>query len=176
MKDFLSGLFSLISSFIMWIPFHLCRIVFLKCVLKHVGNHTAVSRNVEIRSPYRVSIGNNTSINKKVLLDGRGRGIIIGNNVDIAQECNIWTLQHNYNSPDYATESGETVIEDYVWIASRCTILPGVRIGFGSVVATCSVVTKDVPPLSIVAGCPAKIIGKRKNVMQYHLGHRFWFN
>lgn len=175
MKDFLSGLFALVSSCIMWIPFHLVRVFFLRCALKRLGRHTAVCRNVEIRSPYRVSIGNHCSINKHVLLDGRGEGIVIGDNVDIAQECNIWTLQHDYDSPDYASEGKLTVIEDYVWIASRCTILPGVRIGRGAVVASCSVVTKDVPPLSIVAGVPAKVIGKRKDGMKYKLGHRYWF-
>ena len=175
MKDFLSGLFSLISAFIMWIPFHAVRLCFLRCVLKHLGRHTAICRNVEIRSPYRVSIGNHCSINKHVLLDGRGEGIIIGDNVDIAQECSIWSLQHDYNSPDYNAVGKQTVIEDYVWIASCCTVLPGVRIGYGAVVAACSVVTKDVPPLSVVAGCPARIIGKRENNMKYQLGHRFWF-
>lgn len=175
MKDFFSGLFALISSVVMWIPFHAIRLFFLRCVLKKLGQHTAICRNVEIRSPYRVIIGSNCSINKRVLLDGRGEGIIIGNNVDIAQECNIWSLQHDYNSPDYNTEGKLTVIEDYVWLASRCTVLPGVKIGYGAVVAACSVVTKNVPPLSIVAGCPARIIGKRENNMQYKLGHKFWF-
>lgn len=175
MKEFLSGLFALVSSCIMWIPFHSVRLLFLRCALKKLGRHTAVCRNVEIRSPYRVAIGSHCCINKHVLLDGRGEGIVIGDNVDIAQECNIWTLQHDYDSPDYATEGKLTVIEDYVWIASRCTILPGVRIGRGAVVASCSVVTKDIPPLSIVAGSPAKIIGKRENNMKYQLGHRFWF-
>lgn len=175
MKEFLSGFYTLVSSCVMWVPFHALRLFFLRCVLKNLGRHTAICRHVEIRSPYRVSIGNHCSINKYVLLDGRGKGIVIGNNVDIAQECNIWTLQHDYDSPVYATEGKLTVIEDYVWIASRCTILPGVRIGRGAVIAACSVVTKDVPPLSIVAGCPAKIIRKRQDNMKYQLGHRYWF-
>ena len=68
-----------------------------------------------------------------------------------------------------------TVIEDYVWIASRATILPGVKIGRGAVIASCAVVTKDVPPLAIVAGVPAKIIGWRKNNMDYKLGKGPWF-
>lgn len=175
MKDFFSGLFAIMSLFVMWVPFHVVRITFLRCVLKKLGRCTAICRNVEIRSPYRVSIGNNCTINKQTLLDGRGKGIIIGDNVDIAQECNIWTLQHDYNRPDYTSVGKLTVIEDYVWIASRCTILPGIKIGYGAVVASCSVVTKDVPPLTVVAGCPAKIIGKRENVMNYQLGKRQWF-
>lgn len=99
-----------------------------------------------------------------------GGGVIIGNNVDIAQEVNIWTEQHDYNSPDFVSIEKPVVIEDYAWIASRATILPGVTIGRGAVVACGAVVTKDVPPLCIVAGVPAKQIGIRKDVFNYKLG------
>jgi acetyltransferase-like isoleucine patch superfamily enzyme len=52
------------------------------------------------------------------------------------------------------------IIEDDVWIATRATILKGVTIGHGSVIAAGAVVTKSVPPKSIVAGVPAKVIKK----------------
>lgn len=57
----------------------------------------------------------------------------------------------------------------------RVTILPGVTIGRGAVVASNSVVTKDVPSMSIVAGIPAKIISERKSKLKYTLLHRPWF-
>jgi acetyltransferase-like isoleucine patch superfamily enzyme len=53
------------------------------------------------------------------------------------------------------------VVEDDVWIGWRATVLDGVTIGRGAVVAACAVVTKSVPPYSIVAGVPARIIGVR---------------
>lgn len=107
---------------------------------------------------------------------GRSGGVIIGNNVDIAQETNIWSEQHDYNSSTYKSVCKEVIIEDYVWLASRVTVLPGVHIGRGAVVASGAVVTKDVPPLAIVAGIPAKIIGYRKEeALQYKLGDRAWF-
>lgn len=137
---------------------------------------SSVFRNVDFRSPYRISIGSHTNINKSCVIDGRSyEGVRIGNNVDIAQEVNIWTEQHDYDSPTYATIDAPVIIEDYVWIASRATILPGVRIGRGAIVACGAIVTKDVPPLAIVAGVPAKTIGFRKNVMSYELGDRVWF-
>ena len=174
MRSFFAGLFSLIFTTIMWIPINWIRISTCRALLNRLGRHNYIARNVEIRTPWRISIGNNCNINKKVLLDGR-TGIIIGNNVDIAQEVNIWTMQHDYNSPNYAPKGGETFIDDYVWIASRATLLPGITIGRGAVFACCAVVTIDVPPLAIVGGCPAKIIGWRKDVMNYHLGIRLWF-
>lgn len=141
-----------------------------------IGYHCAICRNVDVRSPYRISVGSYTSINKKVLLDGRGGKLIIGNCVDIAQECNLWTLQHDYDSPLYTAIGADVVIEDYVWLASRVTVLPGVKIGYGSVIGTCSVVTKDIPPMSIAVGIPAKVIGKRKDCLKYKLGKRGWFH
>ena len=53
---------------------------------------------------------------------------------------------------------GPVIIEDNVWIGDKATILAGVKIGFGSIVGANSVVTKDVPPYSIVGGVPAKIL------------------
>ena len=105
-----------------------------------------------------------------------GGGVKIGANVDIAQETNIWTEQHDYNDPTYKAICKKVVIEDYVWLASRVTVLPGVRIGRGAVIASGAVVTKDVPPLAIVAGVPAKIIGYRKEeALQYTQNCRAWF-
>jgi maltose O-acetyltransferase len=52
-------------------------------------------------------------------------------------------------------------IEDYVWLGARAVILPGVTVGRGAVVAAGSVVTKNVPPLTIVAGIPARPVGMR---------------
>lgn len=62
-----------------------------------------------------------------------------------------------------------------MWIASRVTILPGVTIGEGAVVAAGAIVTKDVEPYSIVAGVPAKRIGERNKNLEYTLNHMPFF-
>lgn len=175
MKNFISGLYHFIIDIIMWLPCHPLRRLACRLLMKRFDASSAIYRNVDLRSPYRIVVGAHTNINKRCVLDGRG-GVIIGNNVDIAQETNIWTEQHDYNSPTYMSVCKEVIIEDYVWLSSRVTVLPGVHIGRGSVVASGAVVTKDVPPLAIVAGIPAKIIGYRKEeALQYHLGDRAWF-
>jgi maltose O-acetyltransferase len=115
----------------------------------------------------QIQIGDHTVINTRCLLDGRVGTIKIGNNVDIARETNIFTLEHDPHSDIHDSRSGNVVIEDYVWIASRVTILPGVTIGRGAVVASNAVVTKDVEPAAIVAGIPAKKIGVRKSGLKY---------
>lgn len=176
MKAFLRGLFTLFTSFVMWIPIKWVRHCFLLFQFGKVGKKNFFFRNIEIRNAKNISFGNYNKINKRTLLDGRGGKIVIGNNVDIAQDVNIWTLQHDPADDYYTCKGGDVTIEDYAWIASRATILPNVTIGKGAVVATGALVTKDVEPMTIVGGVPAKVVGTRKSKLKYQLGkHRPWF-
>lgn len=175
MHEFFFRLFHYYLEIVMKIPFHAVRNLGINKFLKYRGSNTEICRNIDLRVPSRVSIGNNCVINKNVLLDGRGGNLIIGNNVDIAQDTHIWTMQHDYNSPDYKEVGKSVIINDYVWVASGVTILPGVTIGKGAVIATGAVVTKDVAPYTIVAGVPARPIGQRKKRLSYKLGRQRWF-
>lgn len=105
-KIYLSCLFHFILNLSMAIPVHFARKTILMFFLKYSGRHNVFCRHVEIRSPYRVSVGDYSVINKRVLLDGRGGQLIIGANVDIAQEVNIWTEQHDYDDPMYGNKGG----------------------------------------------------------------------
>ena len=84
-----------------------------------------------------------------------------GKPVNIGPKVNLITINHDPD-PDNrsATYGRPIVIEDKVWIGINSTILPGVRIGYGAIVGAGSVVTKDVPAMTIVAGNPARIIKK----------------
>lgn len=107
-----------------------------------------------------VTIGEDCFIQQCCTFFGRG-GITIGNGVFIGPKCNLITINHDPD-PDNrsATYGRPIVIEDKVWIGINSTILPGVRIGYGAIVGAQSVVTHDVPPMTIVAGNPARIIKK----------------
>ncbi len=175
-KGFVSGLFQYTTDFVMSIPFHCIRDFYLKIFIGNLGKDTELCRNIDIRSPRRIKIGNFTTINKHVVLDGRGGEVVIGNCVDIAQDSRIWTLQHDYTASDYRAVGKDVIIEDYVWIASGAIILPGVTIGRGAVVATGAIVTKDVDSYTIVAGIPAKVIGTRTKNLSYFLGKKRWFH
>lgn len=167
MKELIKGAWLLISSIIFKIPSWHIRKWFISIFLKKIGVQCYIMRNVQFTNPRNISISNNVFINKNVMLDGRGGKVIIHECVDIAQETNIWTLEHDVNDNSHKTKAGDVEIFDHVWIASRVTILPGVKIGRGAVIAACSVVTKDVPEKAIVAGIPAKIIGHRNNDLSY---------
>lgn len=123
---------------------------------------------LEVREPSFLSIANNVTIGHDVILDARGT-ISIEENVNISSDAAIWTLTHDPQSPTFDTVSGPVVIEKYAWLGFRCMVLPGVRIGEGAVVAAGAVVTKDVEPYAIVAGSPARVIGKRTDDLQYVL-------
>jgi maltose O-acetyltransferase len=140
-----------------------------------IGKSSNVCMGIKIlkseRNKSQIQIGNNCIINPDCLLDGRVGKIIIKDNVDIARGTWIFTLEHDPHSDYHETVSGDVIIEDHVWIASRVTILPGVTIGRGCVVAAGAVVTKDMPEMSIVGGIPAKIIGKRNSKLLYNINY-----
>lgn len=160
----------LYNAFINKIPFATFRLPLVRCYLR-LGNQSNVCVNVKILSKHldrnHIQIGKNCVINPDCLLDGRSGKIIIHDNVDIARGSWIFTLEHDPHSDYHATKQGDVIIEEHVWVASRVTILPGVRIGQGSVIASGAIVTKDVPPMSIVGGVPAKVIGKRESKLLY---------
>jgi acetyltransferase-like isoleucine patch superfamily enzyme len=122
-----------------------------------------------------IQIGNNSIINPYCLLDGRKYKIIIGDNVDIARGSMIYTLEHDPDSDYYEARGGDVTIEDFSWIGSRVIILPGVTIGRGAVVASGAVVTKDVPPMTVVGGIPAKFLKTRNSKLLYELKDTNYF-
>lgn len=137
--------------------------------LKKVGKTLNTANRIKIQVPRNVSLGDNVSINDGVWIasnyDENGE-IIIGNNVLIGPHTIIHSGNHNYkNSEVNINKQGfsfkKIIIEDDVWIAAKCIILYGVKIGKGSVIAAGTVVTKDVTPYSIMAGVPGKKIGNR---------------
>jgi acetyltransferase-like isoleucine patch superfamily enzyme len=129
----------------------------------------------DLRHPRGIEIGKGTVIGHWATLDGR-RGLRIGRNVNCSSEVALWTLQHDPDDQGFGVRGGPIVVEDYAWISFRATVLPGVRIGRGAVVAANSVVTKDVADYAIVGGVPAKVIGTRSRDLEYSLtGGGPWF-
>jgi len=164
----------LFNDIVTHIPVRWIRMLLFRSLVRNCGSKVGLLRGVQVYMPRNISIADRAVLNQHVLLDGRGGALVVGENVDIAQQTQIWTLEHDPASPTFATRGGDVVIEHHAWIASRATILPGVRIGCGAVVAASAVVTRDVPQLAIVAGIPARVIGQRDNALAYQLDHRPW--
>jgi len=107
-----------------------------------------------------LSIGQGSLVTGGLHVD-LGAPVRIGNMVRIGHDVSLLTVNHAVG-PHYLRAGlrsfGEIVIEDGCWLASRCTILPGVTIGAGSIVAAGSVVTRSVPKHTLVAGVPARVV------------------
>jgi acetyltransferase-like isoleucine patch superfamily enzyme len=123
----------------------------------------------EIRNGSAISIGEHTIVGHDAILDGR-RGLTIGARVNLSSEVAIWTEQHDLRARDFGVTGGPVSVGDYAWLSFRATILPGVTIGEGAVVAAGAVVTHDVEPYTVVAGVPAQPVGQRPRDLDYSQG------
>lgn len=160
----------LAAAWVGFVPSHRLRNAFYRQVLGlRLAPESCIHWRARFFQPEGVQVGPYTTIGNDIFLDGR-EGITIGQCVNIAGEVMIFTQEHDVQSPMFAVTGGPVVIEDYVYLGSRVVVLPGVRVGYGAVVASGAVVTKDVPPYTIVGGVPARKIGERTHDLQYRLG------
>ncbi len=132
----------------------------------YLGNNVRIWSLIEqskifVKRNARLTIGNNSRINGAHI--SVSREIIIGNNVRISPYVLIMDDDfHDVNSHFEDGKKFPIVIEDDVWLASKCSVLKGVTVGKGAVVAAGAVVTKNVAPYTLVGGVPAKFI---KNIL-----------
>ena len=150
---------------------------------QHRGRHAVIHRSARMDTPpYRkFSLGDysviesysciNNAVGDVIIGDHTRIGlhntiigpVTIGDHVNLAQGITVTALNHNFADTDkrideQGVSTSPVVIEDDIWIGANAVVLPGVTIGHHSVIAAGAVVTKDVPPHSLVAGVPAKII------------------
>ncbi len=171
LKELRSALLMYICNvFVAQAPSHRLRRIFLTRVMRlGMGAHSSVHLGLRLYTRGGIVIGRNTVIDHHCSLDGRGH-ITIGNNVNLAPETMILTGSHDPDSKEtFDAYLKPVIIEDYVWIATRAIVLPGVRLGQGAIVGAGSVVTKDVEAGWIVAGNPARPIRKREGPQSYTL-------
>ena len=108
-----------------------------------------------------LQLGRNIHIGRNAEIMAEG-GITIGSHVVISFSCVLWSINHRYDGDglpyDKARVRRPIVIQDNVWIGRNVIVGGGVTIGEGAVVAMGSVVTRDVPPLAVVGGNPARVL------------------
>ena len=114
----------------------------------------------------RLTLGSNVFLGDFSSINANDAEIIIGSNVAIGPMSLIQGANHAFNRLDIPIirqghSPSSVVIEDNVWIGAHCTILPGVRIGSGAVIAAGAVVSKDVPGNVVAGGVPAKVMRYR---------------
>jgi len=130
-------------------------------LFKEFGKKSFILGSISVTNPEKIKIGSFCRISSGVILNGRG-GILIGNHVRISHKVIIVSteieMHKNYKNRKHINRP--IIIEDGVWIYVGATILPGVKIGKGSIIAAGAVVNKNVSPFTLVGGVPAKSIKK----------------
>lgn len=135
-----------------------------------VGENVSVGAGSEIGPAHNVFVGDDVFIGRDCWLSAPAARISIGSKVMLAPQVAIVTGDHRWDvvgvpmfdvHEKRAEDDQDVTIEDDVWIGFRAVILKGVTVGRGSVIGACSVVTRDIPPYSVVAGVPAKVIRSR---------------
>ncbi len=129
-------------------------------------SHIATSNPLAGEAGEGLSVGDGSNIGPYSFIGCSGY-IKIGRNVMMGPRVNLLAEHHNFYKSDASIKSQGVIrsfitIEDDCWIGANSTVLAGVTIGRGSIVAAGAVVTKDVPPYSVVGGVPARIIRSRK--------------
>ena len=130
-----------------------------------MGKNTVIQSRVSISYPNRFYIGDNSTIQARTHIHSMG-GVYIGNYVGVGLGSVIMSFVHNYNycksiPYDNTIMLKPVVIRDFAWLGWYTMINPGVEIGEGAIVGMGAVVNKDVPPLAIVMGNPASVVGYR---------------
>ena len=140
-----------------------------------IGNRSTMVVGLKVYADARLEIGSRTTLGYMNLISV-ARSVRIGNDCLFAGEVKI--LDNNSHSLDFEDRRraaplepqhvAPIVVEDDVWIGTNCIILKGVTIGRGAVVAAGSVVTRSVPPFTVVAGNPARVV---KEIEPHHSRH-----
>ncbi|WP_297981447.1 DapH/DapD/GlmU-related protein [uncultured Methanobrevibacter sp.] len=128
--------------------------------------NTEVNRTLALIPPFNTDCGKNIHIGENVFINSDCKmqdqgGIYIGDDVLIGHNACLLTLNHAFNPNDRADMDPAPIhIGNKVWLGSNVTVLPGVSIGDGAIVAAGAVLTKDVEANTVVGGVPAKFIKK----------------
>jgi acetyltransferase-like isoleucine patch superfamily enzyme len=161
----------LTNKLVTYIPSKSIRIFFYKKLFRlKIGKGSYIFMGTSFNGVGNIQIGENSIINQNCRLANNGN-IKIGNNTSLSPEVFILTADHDLHSPNFIGRVKPVTIEDYVFIGARATIMPGVTLSKGCAVAAGAIVTKDVAPYIIVAGVPAKPIGKRPEDLDYNCNY-----
>lgn len=138
------------------------RVFFARRITLHIGKHANVEKGAMFNAG--VSVGNYSDLGVRCQINGP---VTIGDYVMMGPDCLIYTQNHKFDDLSIPmqqsgfSEVRPVTIGNDVWIGGRVIILPGVTIGDGCIVGAGAVVSKDVPPYSIVVGNPARVVKSR---------------
>jgi len=167
-KEFISSLLLyLCNHWIAFIPFYFLRHAYYRSLMGFkIGRGSSICMGARFRRYGRVTIGNNCVIHENVVFSNLDE-IVIKDCAVVGPQCYLHTSDHDVYDRNFLTRTAPIVIGDHAFIGLRSTILKGVNLGDNAVVAAGSLVTKSVGACEVVAGVPAKVVGRRESAMEY---------
>lgn len=142
------------------LPVSSVKVLLLRMFGARVGVGLVIKPRVNIKHPWRLTIGDHVWIGENVWIDNLAM-VHVGSNVCLSQGALVLTGSHDYSDPSFRLILGEVHLEDGVWVAARSTVCPGVRCGRNAVITAGSVLRKDAESNGVYAGNPAVLVRKR---------------
>ncbi len=137
------------------------RVALLRLFGARIGANVLICGGVRIHVPWNLEIGDHSAIGDKAEIYNLAP-VRIGDHTTISQHTYLCASSHDYTRSDFPLYSLPITIGAQAWVAAGVFVAPGVTIGEGSVVGARSVVLRDVPPWTVAAGHPCKIIKPRE--------------
>ena len=147
--------------------------IFRKIFAMNITKNTVINGGCEIRSPWNIT-ADRCVISNYCILDGRN-GIVFGNDVVLGSGVHIWTEEHSVDDPYFRVlpnNKAPVNIGKHAWVCSDVTLLPGVTVGEGAVIASRACLTKDADAFGVYGGVPAKKLRQRNTDLQYQLNSK----
>ncbi|WP_426955247.1 putative colanic acid biosynthesis acetyltransferase [Muricoccus radiodurans] len=133
----------------------------LRCFGARIGKGVLIRPSVQVTYPWKVEIGDWSWVGDDAKLYSLGP-IKIGRNAVVSQGSHLCAGSHDHRDPRFTLIAKPITIEDQAWVAADAFIAMGVTVGAGAIVGARSVVLRNVPPMVIACGFPARVIGPRE--------------
>jgi putative colanic acid biosynthesis acetyltransferase WcaF len=143
-----------------WLIGSCWRVALLRIFGAEIGANVSIKPGVRVKYPWKLRIGKNSWIGEDCWIDNMAL-VTLGSNVCLSQGSYLCTGNHNWKDRFFPMSATPITLEDGSWVASRCTLGPGVRIGRNAIAAIGSVVCSSIPPNQIHSGNPASLRGIR---------------
>lgn len=140
-----------------WNPFMGIKIFFLKAFGAKIGKGLVIKNNVNIKFPWKLTLGNNVWLGENAWIDNLDE-VKIGNNVCISQGALLLTGNHDYTLSTFDYRNAPITIEDGAWIGAKTVVCPGVKVQSHAILTVGSIATKELEAYSIYQGNPARKI------------------
>ena len=141
-------------------PFNFLKIFLLQLFGCSLGKGVVIKPNVNIKYPWKLSLGNYVWIGESVWIDNLDN-VTIGNHVCISQGAMLICGSHNYKKQSFDLITKEITLNDGVWIGAKSIILPGVVAESHAILSAGSIISKNLESFTVYKGNPAEKVGSR---------------